>query len=98
MDNIAIAFVILIVIAILVWTFSRSRRMLEKWAVDNNYQIISASIRLFRRGPFFWTTSKNQVVYYVTIRTSEGIKNGWVRCGSWAWGIFQDKVEVRWDE
>jgi hypothetical protein len=98
MDNLAILFVILIMLIVILWTFSRSRRILENWAINNGYQILSVNIRLFRQGPFFLTTSKNQVVYYVTIQIPEGIKNGWVRCGSWWWGILQDKAEVIWDK
>ncbi len=99
MENGIIIFVIALVIVSLVWTFTKARKILELWAKENNYHILSSQIRWFNRGPFFWTTSRNQIVYYVTVRTLEGIiKKGWVRCGSWWLGIFADKAEVRWDE
>ena len=81
-----------------VWTFSRSRKILERWAAENGYQILSSEFRWLRRGPFFWTSSKGQTVYYVVVRTPEGpTKRGWVRCGSFWWGVMQDKAKVRWE-
>ena len=87
------------VVAMMVWVFPRSRRILESWAAESGYHILSSEIRWFRRGPFLWTTSKNQVVYYVTVRTHDGmVKQGWIRCGGLWGGVFKDKVEARWDE
>ena len=84
---------------IIVAIFSRARHILESWATENDYQILRSEIRWLRRGPFFWTTSKGQVVYYVSVRDREGVtRNGWVRCGSWWLGVFRYKSEVRWDE
>jgi hypothetical protein len=81
-----------------IWAFSRSREMLNDWAQGNGCQIISSEHRWFRRGPFFWTSSKGQIVYYVTVRMPDGqTRQAWVRCGSFWWGIFQDKVEARWE-
>lgn len=79
--------------------FSRARQMLESWAKENGYQILRSELRWFRRGPFFWTTSRNQMVYYVSVRNREGVtRNAWVRCGTWWLGVFQYKAEVRWEE
>jgi hypothetical protein len=98
-QNTAILLVISIVVVVFAWTFSRSRQILRSWAEKNHYQIISSGFRLLRRGPFFWTTSKNQVIYYVTVRTPDGMtRSGWLRCGSWWGGVIQNKAEVRWDE
>jgi hypothetical protein len=83
---------------ILAWHISRSRTILEQWAQDMNYTILESDFRIFRRGPFFWTTSRGQTVYYVTIRDRQGMKrSGWVRCGGWWTGLFSNKAEVRWD-
>jgi hypothetical protein len=49
--------------------------------------------------PHFWTTSRDQVVYHVTVLDQLGReRKGWVRCGSWWFGLFSNKAEVRWDE
>ena len=80
------------------WTFSRSREILEKWASDNGYQLIKSEFRWLRRGPFFWSSSKGQTIYYVTVQSPDGqIKCGWVRCGGFFWGILQQKAQVKWD-
>jgi hypothetical protein len=81
------------------WHFSRSGSVLEKWAAENGYQIIHSEYCHFMRGPFFWTTSKGQTVYHVTVRTDSGkIRTGWVRCGGFFLGLFSDAAEVRWED
>jgi hypothetical protein len=45
---------------------------------------------------FFWTTSQDQVVYYVTVLDQLGReRRGWVRCGSWFLGMFSNQADVR---
>ena len=101
----SVAFVITLVIVTVVipiswrWHFSRAKAILNHWAQDNGYAILSSEQRWFRRGPFFFSTSEGQVVYYVTLRTPTGQeRRGWVRCGGWWWGVLSDRAEVRWDE
>jgi hypothetical protein len=87
------------VAATMFWHFSRSRQILEDWASSNGYKIVSSEYRTFFKGPFFWTSSKGQTVYYVTVETADGqTKTGWVRCGGWFIGLFSDRAEVRWEE
>lgn len=89
----------IVVVFFLGWQLFRPRQILNRWAQDNNYEILEADYRWFRYGPFFWTTSKGQCVYYVTVRTPDGQeRRGWVRCGGWILGVFSDNAEVRWDE
>jgi hypothetical protein len=81
-----------------IWTFSRARQILEGWAADKGYQIVSSQFRWLRRGPFFWTSSKGQMVYYVVVRTPHGrTRRGWVRCGGFFWGVMRDKAEAKWE-
>lgn len=83
----------------LTWTFGRSRAMLERWATEQGLALVEARFCAFRRGPFFWTTSKGQTVYRVTIRTAAGAeRSGWARCGSFWRGLWSEAVEVRWDD
>lgn len=98
-QTVAILVVVSISGIIIAVTVIRSRAVLESWAAENGYELLTGGFRLFRRGPFFWTSSKGQTVHRVVVRTSEGqVMQGWVRCGS-IWGVlFSDKVEVRWDE
>ena len=95
----AVVGVLLIGIVSLTWHFSRSRGMLERWAAENGYQLLSDEYRWISRGPFFWTTGKGQTVYRVSVRDSAGrVRNGWVKCGGFFLGLLSDKVQVRWDE
>ncbi len=91
-------FVALVVLS-LTWHFGRSQSLLDMWAAENGYHIIRKEYRNFFRGPFYWTTSKGQTVYYVTVQDKAGRRrSGWVRCGGWWLGLLTDYVEVRWDE
>ena len=91
--------ILLFVVFLLACQIIRPRQILNRWAAANNLEILSADYRWFRYGPFFWTTSKGQCVYYVTVLTHDGWeRRGWVRCGGWILGVFSDNAEVRWDE
>jgi hypothetical protein len=94
------AFAVIVVLAILsmVWRFRRADSLLLQWADRHGYRIINQEYRSFLKGPFFWTSSKGQMVYYVTVKDSEGnIRRGWVRCGGWFIGMLSDHVDVSWD-
>lgn len=97
-----IFFVLLLVIfAIFMvgWHFSRSNSLLHQWAERNGYRVVHQEYRNFFRGPFFWTTTRNQTVYYVTVEDAHGHRRkGWVRCGGWFLGLLSDNVDVAWDE
>jgi hypothetical protein len=82
----------------IVWHYSRARSLLEHWADERGFRILDSQYRYVRRGLFFWTTSKGQAVYFVTVRDRNGdVRSGYVRCGSWFLGLLSDKVEVRWE-
>jgi hypothetical protein len=88
-----------LVILGLVWHFGRSGALLNQWAADNGYRIIRQEYRTFFKGPFFWTSTKGQTVYYVVVEGAGGNRRrGWVRCGGWWLGLLSDNVEVRWDD
>lgn len=83
----------------MVWLSYRSGSVLEQWAKDNGFEILSSEYRHLFRGPFFWTTSKGQTVYYVRVRSHDGDeRTGWVRCGGFFFGLLSDRAEVRWEE
>ena len=96
------AFGILLILAILgsysYVYFSKSKRLLEKWANENRYQLLHAEYRSIRKRPFLWS-AKGQAVYRVEIRDEQGnTRKGWVRCGSWLLGVFADEVTAKWDD
>jgi hypothetical protein len=93
--GVGLVFVVLLV----VFHYSRGSSLLEEWAARNGYRVVSRENRLFFKGPFFWTTSKGQEVYYVTLEDEKGDRrNAWVRCGGWVLGMLSNNVEVRWDD
>lgn len=77
----------------------RSKEMIRQWAVQSGYQILLIERPLFNRGPFFWTTSRQQTVYRVEVQNNEGqVQKAWIRCGHWLTGVSSDEIEVRWED
>jgi hypothetical protein len=79
---------------------SRADTVLRNWAGRNGYELMCAK-RCFLTGAFNpFTTSRNQIVYFVKVRDQEcQERSGWVRCGSFASLIFfSDETEVKWKE
>jgi hypothetical protein len=92
-----VVIVAMMVVAMWVWHFARSRSLLEQWAGAGGYRILASERRFFRRGPFFFTTAKGQEVFYVTVEDeSARVRRAYVRVGGFFWGMFSDKVSVRW--
>ena len=88
-----------IVVLMLVWYYRRAQQLLNAWADQNGYQILRSERRNFRRGPFFWTTSNNQIVYYIEVLDQSGNRrNGWVRCGGMFLGLLSDQLDVKWEQ
>jgi hypothetical protein len=83
----------------LVWHLGRSHSILEHWAARNGYRLIDQSYCWFSKGPFFWTSSKGQTVYYVTVEDAAGrIRHAWVRCGGWFLGLLSEQADVEWED
>ncbi|MCW3058279.1 MAG: hypothetical protein JWQ02_100 [Capsulimonas sp.] len=76
----------------------KSDTILYQWARRSGYSIIEAKIPWFYLGPFMLTTSRWQVVYRVVVEDEYGeLQSGWVRCGSWLFGLQENVAEARWD-
>jgi hypothetical protein len=81
--------------------YSRSKRVLQKWADSNKFEILQFETRSFSTGQFkWWQISRGQHLYFVRVRDEAGIeRSGWARCGSFFGGVlFSDEVEVRWNQ
>lgn len=88
-----------IVIVIELWNLLSSFAGLSSWARKNGFAILCREERTFFMGPFFWTTSKFQTVWRITVRDNAGqVREGWVRCERWPFAFLSSHVEVRWDE
>jgi hypothetical protein len=99
-DISGVFFVLLVIFLVLLamWLHTgRSKALLSRWADSNGFRILQAKY-LFFKGPYFWTSSRGQTVYYVTVESAAGRpRTGWVRCGGWWFGLLSDKAEVRWE-
>lgn len=74
----------------------RSRTMLQQWAQENGYDILSSTYSWFG-GPFWWRRSKGQWVYEISVRYYDGTyRHGYALCGDWLLGLWINKVAVEW--
>lgn len=91
--------VVLILSTYALGTYRHATRLLDQWAAYNNYRLIESDRRYLRKGPFTWTSSQSQIIYRVTVQDPSGIiRHGWVRCGSYLLGAWQNVVDVRWED
>lgn len=91
--------ILALVVVIIAWTARRSRTMVEKWAIEHDLELLDAQWRWFRKGPYFWKSSKNQHVYHFTVTDEDGVqRTGWIRCGGYWLGLLTSEVDVIWDE
>ena len=82
-----------------VLVFRRSRRMLEGWAGRNGYELLEARRRWVFRGPFWWRTSDQQMVYRIVVQDQAGqVRRGYARVGGWVFGVLTPKIAVKWDD
>ena len=92
------ALLVLVVVAVIYGHIARSNYLLKKWAQDNGLELLRADFRMFRKGPYMWS-SRGQAVFRVEVRDREGrTRQGWVRCGGWWSGVASDKVESTLEE
>ena len=85
-------------VGLMLFTYGRAYAILDSWAAQNGYEIVEKRQAWLNRGPFFWTSNKNQVVFLVIVRDRHGIqRKGWVRVGHWLFGMFFDQADVAWE-
>jgi len=70
---------------------------LSRWAEAGGYRLLRKQRRHYFTGPFFWNSSKLQVVYRVNVEDEERQERwGWVRIGQ-SWWPSADQIQVEWD-
>jgi hypothetical protein len=81
------------------WRGTRSESMMAQWARTNGLTLLSEERCWFFKGPFFWTSGKGQMIYYVTVRDPSGrTRHAWVRCGGYFLGMLSDNMDVKWED
>src|SRR5436309_2256626 len=78
-------------------TLARASSLLRRRADQNGFELLKFEWCGFSGGFGPLSTSPNQIVYFVTVRSRDSKeRSGWVRCGSWASFIFLSKeAEVK---
>lgn len=80
-------------------TIRSANKILRQWAERNQFELLHAERCFFCGGFNPLTTSKTQTVYDITIRDRKGQeRSGWVRCGSYWSGVWEEKSEVKWKD
>ena len=80
------------------WQNQRSEAIIEKWAMENKYKILSKEHAWLWAGPFFWKRSRAQTVYRLQVENESGrVSNAWALCGHWFSGLMSDEIAVEWD-
>src|SRR5262245_36776457 len=104
MEDSPLLLILLVVVAVgisiaaLVWRYQRADQMIRQWAERNGYELVSAEHCWFWRGPYWFWTSKSQMVYRITVREQYGgERSAYVRLGGWFLGMWSDEVDVTWD-
>lgn len=73
--------------------------MLEKWATENNYQIVDKQNANFGDGPLGRRGSGTYVKYRIIVKDSGGMtKTGVITLGSKETGVLSNEIKVDWDE
>lgn len=83
------------------WYLARTKSMLTAWAASCGFTILEAKRNYIPPWRMWLTTSKSQVVMHVKVYddATHRIRSGWLRLGSYWWGVFDaDAVEVQWDD
>jgi hypothetical protein len=97
--NFLIAILVIAAFIAINWLFEASAQSIfQKWAMEHGYTVLQFR-RAFFGGAFsFWTTSRGQAVYFITVRDNQGLeRKACVRCGSFGGGtLFSNKIEVKW--
>ena len=81
------------------WQFSEADRILEKWASENNLQLVEKiEANPSGTGPYDRHASNKQVMYRIKVRDESGrIREGIARIGSERLGTLSDQIEIQWD-
>ena len=98
MDALVFPFIIVVILGIAIVSASarenRMSGMVENWAREGGYQLISCEQPWFSSGPY-WFKSKSQRIYKVLVIDQAGHRRcAWLRCSGMFWST---NVDVEWE-
>lgn len=102
MDYVSFSIILAITLAIPVWAvvYSKLRtdKIIDNWAKQSGYRVISAKRRWIDIGPHRRSLGY-QTVMRVEVEDGQGRRRkGYLWCGSRMGGIFTDKTTIYWDD
>ena len=68
--------------------------LIEAWALEHGYVILTKNRTWANIGPFFTTDS--QLVYHVQLLDQGQLRLCWIRVGNWVWGTLSNELTVEW--
>lgn len=95
---IAVAIVIVANVILFIWVAKR-RPSVAQWAAEHQLEVLESQHRILRRGPFWWTSGKDYVVYWVRAKDRDGAtRSGFVRFGLDWCGRWTGESSVDWEQ
>jgi hypothetical protein len=90
---------ILIVIPASIWiNLTWSGAKLQEWARRRHFIIVEEQYCWLFKGPFTWNCYKGQTVHRVVVEDRHGEqRSGYVKLGSWIWGLWSDDAAEEWN-
>jgi len=77
---------------------SKIDSLINNWAEENGYKIVSKQTKSLSMGPFSSSPKLGQRVFYVEVVDKAGNKkHAWIRCYTRWTEISPSNVEVKWD-
>jgi hypothetical protein len=77
---------------------SKARDVVDMWADENHLQVVDKRYLQFG-GKFFFSRSKAQRVYRVTVIDASGRQRvADVKCGGFMVGMLNESVNIRWHD
>jgi hypothetical protein len=77
---------------------AKAKRVIDEWAAREGFTITGKRF-LFGGGKFFWSRSKTQRVYRLTVQTGEGLpRTADIKCRSYWNGMLSEKLSVKWHD
>lgn len=102
-SNVFLAFLILVLMCspfYISWYNRRVLYVVNQWAQTQGLKVINCRRAWFPPRKFFWTTSRSQVLMRIRVWDSSvrQEREGWVRVGSYLWGIWGGvECKAFWD-
>ncbi|MDB5324781.1 MAG: hypothetical protein JWM57_350 [Phycisphaerales bacterium] len=74
-------------------------KAIERWALENQYEVLDAAEWNLPAGPFFRRKGPGQTIFRISVQDSEGrVHSGLILCGPYLRGLKSKTPTVAWDQ